>query len=111
MKGEEPVDDKKKQSDIVQRLSSAAAEAEALKDELRQAKNQDYDSIAGSLAANLAANYQLIMDEAEQEIADEYKISGTLTSARVCEINRGIDGYALSVQDVMTLLKELQDGE
>ncbi len=97
----------KEHKDIVQRLNSAAAEAEALKEELRQAENQSYDSIAGSLAAN----YQLIMDEAEQEIADEYKTSGSLTSARVCEINRGMDGYALSVQDVMALLKELQDGE
>lgn len=97
----------KEHKDIVQRLNSAAAEVEALKEELRQAENQSYDSIAGSLAAN----YQLIMDEAEQEIADEYKTSGSLTSARVCEINRGMDGYALSVQDVMALLKELQDGE
>jgi len=51
------------------------------------------------------------MDEAEQEIADEYRSSGSLTGARICEINRGMDDYALSVQDVMTLLKELQGEE
>ncbi|MBR2328831.1 MAG: hypothetical protein IKA58_02985 [Clostridia bacterium] len=95
------------QNDIVQRLSSAAAEAGALKEELKQADSQSYDRIAGSLAAN----YQLIMDEAEQEIADEYHSSGSLTGARICEINRGMDDYALSVQDVMTLLKELQGEE
>ncbi len=97
----------KTQNDIVQRLSSAAAEAEALKEELKQADSQSYDRIAGSLAAN----YQLIMDEAEQEIADEYRSSGSLTGVRICEINRGMDDYALSVQDVMTLLKELQGEE
>ncbi|MBQ7091759.1 MAG: hypothetical protein IJN83_03815 [Clostridia bacterium] len=95
------------QNDIVQRLSSAAAEAAALKEELKQADSQSYDRIASSLSAN----YQLIMDEAEREIADEYHSSGSLTSARMCEINRGMDDYALSVQDVMTLLKELQGEE
>jgi len=94
-------------NDIVQRLSSAVAEAEALKEELKQADSQSYDRIAGSLAAS----YQLIMDEAEQEIAEEYRSSGSLTGARVCEINRGMDDYALSVQDVMTLLDTLKDGE
>ena len=97
----------KNQNDIVQRLSSAAAGAEALKAELKQADPQTYDSLAGSLAAS----YQLIMDEAEQEIAEEYRSSGSLTGARVCEINRGMDDYALSVQDVMKLLKELQGEE
>ena len=95
----------KKQSDIVQRLSSAAAEAETIKEKLIQADSRSYDSIMGGLAAD----YQLIMDEAEQEIAEEYRATGNLTGVRICEINRGMDDYALSVQDVMMLLEQLQD--
>lgn len=97
----------KKQSDIVQRLSSAAAEAETIKEKLIQADSRSYDSIMGGLAAD----YQLIMDEAEQEIAEEYRATGNLTGVRICEINRGMDDYALSVQDVMMLLEQLQDKE
>ena len=96
-----------KRDDIVQRLSSAAKEAEAIKEEIMRSGSESYDRIANSFAAN----YQLIMDEVEQEIADEYRSSGTLTGARVCEINRGVDDYALSVHDVMTLLDTLKDGE
>ena len=59
-----------------------------------------YDSKA------MAAKYQLIMDTAEQEITDEYRSSGTLTSARVCDINRGMDDYVLSVQAVMSLMEK-----
>lgn len=91
-------------NDIVQRLSSAAAEADALKEELLHGNSSSYDAVAGSFAAN----YQLIMDDAEKEIADEYRSSGSLSGARICEINRGMDDYALSVQDVMTLLRELE---
>ena len=97
----------KKQGDIVQRLSSAAAEAETIKEKLIQADSRSYDSIMGGLAAD----YQLIMDEAEQEIAEEYRATGNLTGVRICEINRGMDDYALSVQDVMMLLEQLQDKE
>ena len=97
----------KKQSDIVQRLSSAAAEAETIKEKLIQADSRSYDSIMGGLAAD----YQLIMDEAEQEIAEEYRATGNLTGVRICEINRRMDDYALSVQDVMMLLEQLQDKE
>ncbi len=55
---------------------------------------------------DMAAKYQLIMDTAEQEITDEYRSSGTLTSARVCDINRGMDDYVLSVQAVMYLMEK-----
>ena len=55
---------------------------------------------------DMAAKYQLIMDTAEQEITDEYSSSGTLTSARVCDINRGMDDYVLSVQAVMSLMEK-----
>lgn len=57
-------------------------------------------------AMDMAAKYQLIMDTAEQEITDEYRSSGTLTSARVCDINRGMDDYVLSVQAVMYLMEK-----
>jgi len=95
------------QGDIVQRLKIAAAETEALKNELKQGNSQAY----GDLSMDFSAKYQMLMDEAEQEIADEYKATGTLTSARICEINRGMDDYALSIQDVMTLLDNCQDKE
>ncbi len=95
------------QGDIVQRLKIAAAETEALKNELKQGNSQAY----GDLSMDFSAKYQMLMDEAEQEIADEYKSTGTLTSARICEINRGMDDYALSIQDVMTLLDNCQDKE
>ena len=55
---------------------------------------------------DMTAKYQLIMDTAEQEITDEYRSSGTLTSARVCDINRGMDDYVLSVQAVMSLMEK-----
>lgn len=97
----------KKQSDIVQRLKKAAAENEALKDELKQADDQSYDRIS----KEFSANYQLILDEAGKEISDEYKSTGSLTSARICEINRGMDEYALTVNDIMMLLKEHPDEE
>jgi hypothetical protein len=53
------------------------------------------------------------MDTAEQEITDEYRSSGTLTSARVCDINRGMDDYVLSVQAVMSLMEKAkaEDGK
>ena len=95
------------QDDIVQRLNEATAEAKTVIEKLKQADRESYDSIAGTFAAD----YQLLLDEAEREIADEYHSSGSLTGARVCEINRGMDDYALSVHDVMTLLQELQDQE
>lgn len=96
-----------KQGDIVQRLKIAAAETETLKNELKQGKGQAY----GDLSIDFSAKYQMLMDEAEKEIADEYKSTGTLTSARICEINRGMDDYALSIQDVMMLMDNCQDKE
>ena len=53
------------------------------------------------------------MDAAEQEITDEYQSSGVLTSARVCDINRGMDDYVLSVQTVMSLMEKAkaEDGK
>ena len=33
-------------------------------------------------------------------------VHGTLTSARVCDINRGMDDYVLSVQAVMSLMEK-----
>lgn len=97
-----------KQNDIVQRLNSAAAEAEALKSKLKQADSESYDIIANCIAAN----YQLIMDEANQEMKDEYEANGRdLTGARLCEINSSRDSYSISVQDVLDLIKELKKDE
>ncbi|MDD5909473.1 MAG: hypothetical protein SPL16_04940 [Eubacteriales bacterium] len=88
--------------DILKILDQATAEAKALH---KDAQNGISKKIAES-AMDMAAKYQLIMDTAEQEITDEYRSSGTLTSARVCDINRGMDDYVLSVQAVMALMEK-----
>ena len=88
--------------DILKILDQATAEAKALR---KDAQNGISKKIVES-AMDMAANYQLIMDTAEQEITDEYRSSGTLTSARVCDINRGMDDYVLSVQAEMALMEK-----
>ncbi len=88
--------------DILKILDQATAEAKALR---KDAQNGISKKIAES-AMDMAAKYQLIMDTAEQEITDEYRSSGTLTSARVCDIYRGMDDYVLSVQAVMSLMEK-----
>ena len=87
--------------DILKILDQATAEAKALR---KDAQNGISKKIVES-AMDMAAKYQLIMDTAEQEIT-EYRSSGTLTSARVCDINRGMDDYVLSVQAVMSLMEK-----
>ena len=84
--------------DILKILDQATAEAKALR---KDAQNGISKKVMES-AMDMAAKYQLIMDTAEQEITDEY----TLTSARVCDINRGMDDYVLSVQAVMSLMEK-----
>ncbi|MBS1392565.1 MAG: hypothetical protein ACLSES_06355 [Christensenellales bacterium] len=88
--------------DILKILDQATAEAKALR---KDAENGISKKVMES-AMDMAAKYQLIMDTAEQEITDEYRSSGTLTSARVCDINRGMDDYVLSVQAVMSLMEK-----
>ena len=85
--------------DILKILDQATAEAKALR---KDAQNGISKKIVES-AMDMAAK---IMDTAEQEITDEYRSSGTLTSARVCDINRGMDDYVLSVQAVMSLMEK-----
>ena len=81
--------------DILKILDQATAEAKALR---KDAQNGISKKVMES-AMDMAAKYQLIMDTAEQEITDE-------TSARVCDINRGMDDYVLSVQAVMSLMEK-----
>lgn len=88
--------------DILKILDQATAEAKALRKDAQKGISK---KIVES-AMDMAAEYQLIMDTAEQEITDEYRSSGTLTSARVCDINRGMDDYVLSVQAVMSLMEK-----
>ena len=87
--------------DILKILDQATAEAKALR---KDAQNGISKKVMEN-AMDMAAKYQLIMDTAEQ-ITDEYRSSGTLTSARVCDINRGMDDYVLSVQAVMSLMEK-----
>ena len=88
--------------DILKILDQATAEAKALR---KDAQNGISKKVMES-AMDMTAKYQLIMDTAEQEITDEYRSSGTLTSARVCDINRSMDDYVLSVQAVMSLMEK-----
>ena len=88
--------------DILKILDQATAEAKALR---KDAQNGISKKVMES-AMDMTAKYQLIMDTAEQEITDEYRSSGTLTSARVSDINRGMDDYVLSVQAVMSLMEK-----
>ena len=62
--------------DILKILDQATAEAKALR---KDAQNGISKKVMES-AMDMAAKYQLIMDTAEQEITDEYRSSGTLTS-------------------------------
>ena len=87
--------------DILKILEQATAEAKALRNDAESGISKK----VMESAMDMAAKYQLIMDTAEQEITDEYRSSGTLTSARVCDINRGMDDYVLSVQAVMSLME------
>lgn len=87
---------------ILKILDQATAEAKALR---KDAQNGISKKVMEN-AMDMAAKYQLIMDTAEQEITDEYRSIGTLTSARVCDINRGMDDYVLSVQAVMSLMEK-----
>ncbi len=93
--------------DILKLLEQATAEAKALHDDAASGVSRKTKEDA----MDMAAKYQLIMDTAEQEITDEYKSSGTLTSARVCDINRGMDDYVLSVQAVMSLMEKAKEQE
>lgn len=88
--------------DILKILDQATAEAKALRNDAESGISKK----VMESAMDMAAKYQLIMDTAEQEITDEYRSSGTLTSARVCDINRGMDDYVLSVQAVMSLMEK-----
>lgn len=88
--------------DILKILDKAAAEARALSNDAQKGISKEIVENA----KDVAARYQLIMDTAEQEITDEYRSSGTLASARVCEISRGMDDYVLSVQAVMSLMEK-----
>ena len=88
--------------DILKILEQATAEAKALRNDAESGISKK----VMESAMDMAAKYQLIMDTAEQEITDEYQSSGTLTSARVCDINRGMDDYVLSVQAVMSLMEK-----
>lgn len=88
--------------DILKILEQATAEAKALRNDAESGISKK----VMESAMDMAAKYQLIMDTAEQEITDEYRSSGTLTSARVCDINRGMDDYVLSVQAVMSLMEK-----
>ncbi len=96
-----------KQSDIVQRLKMATAENVALKNELEQADGMSYSG----LPMDFSAKYQMLMDEAEQEMSDEYKSTGIINSTRICDINRGMDDYALSAQDILILHEKYKDKE
>lgn len=87
--------------DILKILEQATADAKALRNDAESGISKK----VMESAMDMAAKYQLIMDTAEQEITDEYRSSGTLTSARVCDINRGMDDYVLSVQAVMSLME------
>ena len=75
--------------DILKILDQATAEAKALR---KDAQNGISKKVMES-AMDMAAKY-------------EYRSSGTLTSARVCDINRGMDDYVLSVQAVMSLMEK-----
>ena len=88
--------------DILKILEQATADAKALRNDAESGISKK----VMESAMDMAAKYQLIMDTAEQEITDEYRSSGTLTSARVCDINRGMDDYVLSVQAVMSLMEK-----
>ena len=74
--------------DILKILEQATADAKALRNDAESGISKK------------------VMEKAEQEITDEYRSSGTLTSARVCDINRGMDDYVLSVQAVMSLMEK-----
>ncbi len=95
--------------DILKILERATAEAKALRNDAESGISKK----VMKNAMDMAAKYQLIMDAAEQEITDEYQSSGVLTSARVCDINRGMDDYVLSVQTVMSLMEKAkaEDGK
>lgn len=88
--------------DILKILEQATADAKALRNDAESGISKK----VMESAMDMAAKYQLIMDTAEKEITDEYRSSGTLTSARVCDINRGMDDYVLSVQAVMSLMEK-----
>ena len=88
--------------DILKILEQATADAKALRNDAESGISKK----VMESAMDMAAKYQLIMDTAEQEITDDYRSSGTLTSARVCDINRGMDDYVLSVQAVMSLMEK-----
>ena len=90
--------------DILKILEQATADAKALRNDAESGISKK----VMENAMDMAAKYQLIMDTAEQEITDEYRSSGTLTSARVCDINRGMDDYVLSVQAVMSLMEKVK---
>lgn len=90
--------------DILKILEQATADAKALRNDAESGISKK----VMESAMDMAAKYQLIMDTAEQEITDEYRSSGTLTSARVCDINRGMDDYVLSVQAVMSLMEKVK---
>jgi len=98
---------KKAQNNVIGTISNAVAEVNEARERMESGGCRD--EVNGEA---IVARYRQVMDEAEQAIAQEYKQSGSLTSAKMCEINSGMDEYALSVQSVLKLIERLeQEGE
>ena len=93
----------KQDSDIVEVIQDAVAEANRVKEDLRAGKD-GYDKLY--LSEELIEKHREIMSAAEKEISEEYKSQGTLSGNRVCEINRGMDDYALTMNDIMMLIEK-----
>lgn len=98
--------EQKRNDDIVRVIQDAVAEANRVKDDLQMGK-EGYDKLY--LSEELIEKHREIMDAAEKEISEEYKSSGTLSGNRVCEINRGMDDYALTLSDLMMLMEKMDD--
>lgn len=87
--------------DVIELLKKGAEEAKALTTE---AADNGLTNDMLERAENISADYEMAMDDAEEEITKEFDKTGKLSGTRVCDISQHMDGYSLSVAAVRELL-------
>lgn len=94
--------------DIIELLKKGTEEAKTLTTE---AADSGLTNDMLERAENISADYEMAMDDAEEEITREFDKTGKLSGTRVCDISHHMDGYTLSVAAVRELLnKAKQEG-
>lgn len=93
----------KPEDDVLGMLESVRTEAEGLKARLE--RGQDAGEIK-KMREELSARFQLIEDEAQNELAEQFSLDGSLSGIKACEINNRIDKFSLTLEDVDRLLEQ-----